>query len=210
MKNLFLSVIFAIANCAYAQTMPAIENTTVSITQTDLETAQNYCAVFFAKQNLALKSPLFFKTMKEAKFDSTNKEQLIGAYDTDDRTVYINTFEQLQVAKVEVFGQAITHDWYISYLVHEISHAYIRDNWDSTDLNPPLQEYLAYSIQLGYINPVVRDKLFKDQPVEDTDDRDGILSIHDFNPYRFAMYSYIHFHKQPTNYLISTISHTVK
>lgn len=188
-----------IATPVFAQEAP--QGIEIRFHQDDLYLAQNYCETFFREQGLLLKKPIKFKTMDDVNFPLANRGKLIGAYNTDDRTVYINSYSSLVQQKVEVFGQPLTRDWYISYLVHEISHAYIRDNWTASNLNIPLQEYLAYSIQLGFINPKIRNQLFSEQPVEDTDDREGILGLHDYHPYRFAMYSYTHFTKQKKNYL---------
>lgn len=169
--------------------------------QSDLQIAQNYVNNYFSNKNLFLKSPLNFKEMKDIDFKVDNPGKTIGLYNSDNRTVYINSYNSLSKQNLIVFGQPFNREFYTSYLVHEISHAYIRDNWKLKTLQITVQEYLAYSIQLQYLSPTTRNKIFSDNPVQEGAQLEDIIQMHDYNPFRFGMYSYHHFIAQKPDYI---------
>lgn len=169
--------------------------------QSDIQVAQNYVHNYFSSKHLTLKAPLTFKEMKDVDFKVQNPGKTIGLYNSDNRTVYINSYQHLMQQNLMVFGQRLDREFYISYLVHEISHVYIRDNWKLNTIQTPVQEYLAYSIQLQYLSEATRNKLFKDNPVQEGAQLNDIIQMHDYDPFRFAMYSYHHFNAQKSDYI---------
>lgn len=102
----------------------------------------------------------------------------------------------LQVKKMAISSQQkskLMREIHLSVVIHELTHLFNHHNFRYKPPGHGVHEYLAYIIQLKFLNPELRAQILEKNADEFTHDYQINPMVHYFSPHKFGVMSYRHF-----------------
>lgn len=120
---------------------------------------------------------------------------VFGYFDPKREIVMLTRYENAATLAIDTpYGRLSHRDFYMSMVVHEITHAVMHQNERRKGTSHSALEYPAYALQLASLSPKARDSLLSAIPGAENIDsflfNDIVLS---FDPFLFAARAYAHF-----------------